>query len=86
VLTLFTRIIEALPRAFAQTKPSERERGCFGEVYPAFEREATVCFKASRTLMTGLTAKCTDGSLMDVSFSTLYSALEVSNRSLKKGR
>ena len=77
LLRFYTRIRELLPEAFVQTKPSERERGCFDEVFTAFQREATECFEASRTLMNASTAKRVDGSQMDISFSTLYSALEV---------
>jgi len=77
VLGLYTRIVELLPTAFEETRPSKRERGCFDEVFPAFQREATACFSASRTLITGFAAPCSDGSRREIGFSTLYSALEV---------
>jgi hypothetical protein len=78
LLRFYTRIVEILPQAFAQTNPSEQERGCFDEVFPAFQREATACFEASRTLRTGMMVPCSDGSKTQVGFQTLYSALEVS--------
>ena len=77
LLRLYSRIVDKLPGMFAETKPSERERGCFSEVFPAFKREATACFEASRTLINGVDASCTDGSRMSISFATLYQALEV---------
>ncbi len=77
LLRFYTRIVEKLPGIFKQTEPSERERGCFDEVFPAFKREATACFQASRTLMSGFDAPCTDGSRFPISFCSLYSALDV---------
>jgi hypothetical protein len=75
---LYTTIVQKLPGMFAETKPSEIERGCFSEVFPAFKREATACFEASRTLINGRDAPCTDGSRIPISFHMLYEALEVS--------
>jgi hypothetical protein len=73
----YTRIVQKLPGIFEQTQPGERERSCFDEVFSAFKREATACFQASRTLISGFDAPCTDGSWVPITFSTLYSALEV---------
>ena len=78
LLRLYTRVVEKLPGAFAQIDHSERERGCFAEVFPALQREATACFEASRTLVNGLDVQATDGSRLSITFSTAYSALEVS--------
>src|SRR5215831_358125 len=78
LLRSYTSIVQILPEAFAQTNPSERERGCFDEVFPAFQREASACFEASRTLRSGMMLPCRDGSKIPAGFQTLYSALEVS--------
>jgi hypothetical protein len=73
----YTRIIEKLPEMFAQGGPSEREKGCFAEVFPAFQRECTECFAASRVLLGGLSVPTADGKQSPVPFSMAYSALEV---------
>lgn len=77
LLRFYTRIVELLPRAFEATKPSDRAKSFFSETFPAFQREAAALFRASRTLTSGLDAPCTDGSRIAVTFSALYSAVEV---------
>jgi hypothetical protein len=77
LLRPYTVIVQKLPSMFTETKPSGSARGCFSEVFPAFKREATACFEASRTLIHGRDAPCTDGSRFPISFHMLYEALEV---------
>lgn len=75
LVTLYTRIVDKLPDAFAETKPSDREQGCFNEVFPAFRREAEACFQASRVLVNGLEADTPSGSRVPIPFSVTYQAV-----------
>jgi hypothetical protein len=77
LVNFYTRIFHELPNAFAQTNPTDNNKGAFAEVYPALEREASECFQADQILKSGLEAPVTDGSKMQISFITLYESLKV---------
>jgi hypothetical protein len=72
-----TPIVEKLPAALAETKPSDREQRCFAEAFPEFSREANACFEAFRKLVSDIGTPTTDGSRVAIPFSITYQELEL---------